>query len=246
MRFLTRLVLCSLAIASMAAPAVAQEPSILDIRDPVRAMAFDPTRFFTTAQGRDGSDVRILYTGDDYGWPIHAIAIAAGCQGDEGLSPEACATRLTARMVRAPAPPGMDRPRQRGTYLLGQLAQRNATTPPRIAAALSEVGTEWLEADLRTCEAALTVLRRADEADWTPNSFINLDRPPTAVDYLAGLTMHADMVQVEFQQHSRRSTYRGEVAEGTPAGWADTLATAIEPCWRPASAPPPWAAEPRG
>ena len=106
MRFLTRFVLCSLAVAGMAAPVVAQEASIFELRDPVRAQAFDPTRFFTTAQGRDGSSVRILYTGDDYGWPIHAIAIAAGCQRDEGLSPEACATRLTARMVRAMAAGG--------------------------------------------------------------------------------------------------------------------------------------------
>lgn len=246
MHFLTRLALCTLAVAGMATPAVAQEPSIFELREPVRALAFDPARFFTTSEGRDRSSVRILYTGDDYGWPVYTISIAAGCRGDEELSPEACATRLAARMVRAPAPPGMDRPRQRGTYLLGQLAQRGATTPPRIATALSEVGTEWLEADLRTCEGALAVLRRADEADWTPNSFINLDRPPTAVEYLAGLTMHADMVQVEFQQNFRRSTYRGEVAEGTPAGWADALATAIEPCWRPASAPPPWATAPRG
>lgn len=242
MRFLIRLTLCSLAFCSVVPPASAQERdvSIFDIRAPVSAQAFDPTRFFPSRYITDRSSVRIVYTGDDYAWPVYAIAIAAGCEDDEVVSRNECNLRLTARMVRAPAPLDMDRPRQRGTHLLRQLAERGAATPPQIAAALAEVGTEWLEADVRACPGALSVLRRSAEASWMPTTIIYLDQPPTPIDFLAGLTMHADTVRVEFQQHARRSSYSGDIAEGTPTGWAVELATALEPCWRPATAPPPW------
>ena len=242
MRFLTRLTLCALILGGLPTPLLAQEreASIFDLRAPVRALAFDPTRFFPSPYIADRSSVRIVYTGDDYAWPVYSIAIAAGCTEDPVITRQACVSKLTARMVRAPAPPDMGRPRQRGIHLLSQLLDRGASTPPQIAAALSGVGTEWLEADLRACPGALDVLRQSTGTAWTPGVIARLDGDPTVTDYLAGLTLHADLVQVEFQQHTRRSTYLGDIAEGTPTGWAVALAAAIEPCWRPASAPPPW------
>jgi hypothetical protein len=241
-----RLALWSLVLGVLAQPVLAQDgdrPSIFDLRAPVRALAFDPTHYFRSPSSADPSIIRIVYTGDDVGWPVYAIAVANGCIDGEADARDQCASRLRARMVRAPAPPGMDRPRQRGLHLLDQLAKRGATSTPLIRAALAEVGTEWLEADLRTCPGVLAVLNRATEPAWVANAIANVGRDPTVVDYLEGLTLHSDMVQVEFQQHFRRSTYRGDVADGTPGGWAEDLATAIEPCWRPASARPPWSGE---
>lgn len=244
MQFPARLVL-SLMLACLARPVLAQDgarPSITDLRGPVQALAFDPTTFFPSPHVADRSIIRILYTGDDYGWPVYAIAVAEGCVDAEDLRRDHCGSRLRARMVRAPAPPGMERPRERGAYLLGRLADRGATSAPLIRAALDDLGTEWLEADLRTCAGAVAALGRASQARWTPNAVTRFDHAPTVVDYLEGLTLHADVIRVEFQQHFRRSTYIGDVGEGTPAGWANDLAAVIEPCWRPASALPPWSA----
>jgi len=245
MRFPLHIALWPLVLGALAQPVLAQDQqsvSVFDLRDPVRALAFDPTAYFPSPSIRDRSIIRIVYTGDDYGWPVYAIAVAEGCVDGEAVGDQ-CASRLRARMVRAPAPPAMERLRQRGLYLLNELGKRGATSTPLIRAALAELGTEWLEADLRACPGAVAALGRASDARWTPNAVTRFDHDPTVADYLEGLTLHADAVRVEFQQHFRRSTYIGDAGEGTPAGWAVDLAAVIEPCWRPANTPPPWSAE---
>ncbi|AYV46408.1 hypothetical protein CFHF_14800 [Caulobacter flavus] len=215
----------------------AREPSVADVREAVRDIAFDPSRFFPSPLVKDRSILRITYTGDDYGWPVHAIAVAKGCVDDEKQPKDKCASRLRARMVRAPAPDGMARPRQRGVRLVGQLVERKATTPAQIRAALSQIKPEWVEADLRTCPGAAEVLKRSAEAVWVPEAVAD----PQPTDEL-NLVLHADIVKIEIQQYARLTTYRGWLAENSPAVWAQSLAAVLEPCWRAADVPAPWEA----
>jgi hypothetical protein len=240
MRLSTLAVALAITVSGQAAHAQAPadpRASVADVREAVGRIAFDPARYFPSAYVSDRSIVRITYTGDDYGWPVYAIAIAEGCVEGETVPRDQCASRLRARMVRAPAPDGMTRPRQRGVRLVNQLVERKATSSEQIRAALDQIGPEWVEADLRTCPGATEALSKAGEAAWAPEAVVN----PKPTDELS-LVLHADIVRVELQQYARLTTYRGWLAEKSPAVWADGLAAVLEPCWRRADAPAPWRA----
>lgn len=182
----------------------------------------------------DPSIIRIAYTGDDYAWPVYSIAISEGCFEGETSSRE-CGSRLTARMVRSPAPPDMTRTRQRGSHLVRGLVERRATSRSSIRSNLRALGIEWLEADLRACPGVSSLLARSARLLWVPEEVSN----PGPRDEIR-LVLHADIVQVVFEQYARRATYDGYMSEGSPAAWAVELAEALEPCWRPARVTPPW------
>jgi hypothetical protein len=223
-------------LASFAHAQQNEESPTYKVRDLVHELAFDPTKFFPSPYTEDRSVVRIVYSGDDYGWPVYAIALAEGCVDDEDPRLGECSLRLRARMVRAPAPPELVRPRHRGTYLVGGLVNRGATSREQVRASLTELGVEWGEADLRTCPGALAALSRSTGAVWVPERIAN----PTPEDGVLNLVLHADTVQVESQQYRRVSVYEGWIEEGSPAAWAVDLASTLEPCWRPAELPAPW------
>lgn len=71
----------------------------------MQQLAFDPVKFFPSQYVKDHSGVRISDTGDDYGWPVYAIAVTEGCIPWENNPRDQCGSRLRARLVRAPAPP---------------------------------------------------------------------------------------------------------------------------------------------
>ncbi|MFN3816623.1 hypothetical protein [Brevundimonas sp.] len=234
-----RLAFVSFVAGCLAQPVLAQDEGGVapyGVRDRVRTLAFDPTRFFPSEHIEDRSTVRIVYTGDDYDWPVYAIAVAEGCVDAENIREDDCASRLRARMVRAPAPADLTRPRQRGTHLVGRLIERGATSPRQIQTALDEIGVEWVEADLRACPEALAALGRSANAVWVPDAVAN----PVAGDELMALVLHADIVQVEVEQFARVSTYRGWIDDGSPAAWATDFAGSLESCWAPAGVPAPW------
>lgn len=248
MRRLTALALALALLAPvvLGAPAAAQEDeqearfeARLEIRDVVQPMAFDPSKFFPSPYVEDSSIIRITYTGNDYAWPVYAIAVADGCVDAENPRQDACASRLRARMVRSPALADLTRPRQRGLHLLNQLADRRATSPEDIRRALDSVGVEWLEADFRTCPGATEALRRSKDITWAPDEIARLADERSGDEPLL-MVIHADKVRVEFEQFLRLSTYYGYVADGSPAAWAVELEETLEPCWRPATVPPPW------
>jgi hypothetical protein len=202
------------------------------VTDLVRQVAFDPQAYFPNR-----SIIRIAYTGDDYGWPVYSIAIAEGCIAGENRSRDNCDSRLRARMVRAPAVPQAMRPRLAGLDLASRVTETGAVSTEQVRLALRDMDLEWVEADLRACPGAVATLARSAEADWVPAAVAN----PTPNDDMSGLVRHADVVRVDLQQHARLTTYSGWLAEGSPGAWAVEMATALEQCWRPISAPPPWA-----
>jgi hypothetical protein len=233
--------LCARLLAPCCLASVAQAqsrtspPMLEQVRETVRAVAFDPTKFFREEHIGDPSIISIAYTGDDYAWPVYSIAIAEGCLERETPSRE-CGSRLTARMVRSPAPPNMTRPRQRGSHLVHQLVERGATSSSSVASNLGSLGVEWMEADLRACPGIRSMLARSAQLAWVPAEISN----PGPREEIS-LVLHADIVQVVFDQYARRATYSGFISEGSPAAWAVELSEALEPCWRPARIAPPWA-----
>ncbi|MDI6624211.1 MAG: hypothetical protein QME55_05730 [Brevundimonas sp.] len=211
-------------------------PRDADVRAMVQHAAFDPTTYFPSRYIRDHSIVRIAYTGDDYGWPVYSIAIAEGCIAGETVPRDGCASRLRARMVRAPADPDAVRPRVLGARLVSRVEGTGARTPEEVRKALGEENLEWVEADLRACPGALDALAESAEAEWVPDAITN----PRPEDAMTGLVLHADIVRVDFSQYARLTTYSGWIAERSPAAWAVGLAATLEPCWEPAPEQPPW------
>lgn len=239
---LARRALLTLAmLISPSAVASAQDGavSIHELKPLVADAAFDPTVYFPSRVYPDASLLRAVYTGDDYGWPIYAFAVAEGCVDDEPTADASCRGRLRARMVRAPASPEATRPRHRGVLLLSRLVERGATTPPLISAALTDLGVEWLEADLRTCPGATEALRSLDDVSWTPAPSFDLDQ----LQYASSIVMHADYVRLDVLHFARTASYAGWIAPDSPALWAVRFAEVLEPCWRSAAIPPPWAKE---
>lgn len=210
--------------------------AMLNVSERVNVLAFDPTRFFREEDGHDRSMIRIAYTGDDYAWPVYSIAVMAGCLPGEARSP-ACGDRLTARMVRAPAPPDLDRPRQRGSALVAGLVERGEVSRSGLRNGLTSAGVEWLEADGRSCPDFVDKLGASADLQWTPRE---VSHPDSSGEIR--IVVHADIVSVTFDKFARRSTYEGYIAEGSPAAWAVELAAVLETCWKPAPAPAPWLA----
>lgn len=206
-----------------------------DVRAIVEQVAFDPAAYFPSRYIRDRSIVRIAYTGDDDAWPVFSIAIAAGCVDAETIPQNNCASRLRARMVRAPGALGADRPRAAGAQLVSRVRETGATSADEVRQALSDIGLEWVEADVRACPGAMAVLARSAEAVWVPDAVAN----PTPGGG-PNLILHADIVRVEFQQYARLTTYRGWPAERSPGAWAVEMASVLEPCWEATSNEPPW------
>ncbi len=222
--------------ASWGQDAQGQAASVSETRAAVRAMAFDPARYFPSREGADRSMIKITYTGDDYGWPVYAIAVAEGRVDQEDVQQGDCASQLRARMVRAPAPANLTRPRQRGQYLVGEIVGEGAASSEEIRIALTKINPEWVEADLRACPGAMDTLKRSSEAVWVPEAIAEPDSDAGYVEVI----FHADIIEVELQQYARRASYRGWIAKDSPAAWAESLAAALEPCWRPARAAAPW------
>ena len=92
-----------------------------------------------------------------------------------------------------------------------------------------------MEADLNTCPGIRNRLARSAQLSWVPPEITD---PRSREEIM--LIAHADIVGVVFDQYAREATYRGYIADGSPGMWADDLATAIEPCWKPARLSPPW------
>ncbi len=208
-----------------------------DIRAIVQEVAFDPSTYFPSRYGRDRSIVRIAYTGDDYGWPVYSIAIAEGCLDGETDPKDNCASRLRARMVRAPSFAEATRPRHHGARLVARVTETGARSPQEVRQALTNIDLEWAEADIRTCSGASAALARSAEAVWVPDAVAN----PSPDDDILGLVLHADIIRVDIQQYARRTSYSGWIADGSPAAWAVEMANTLEPCWEPALATAPWA-----
>lgn len=202
-------------------------------REAVTKLAFDTERYFP--EERYGyNDVRILYRGDDFSWPIYAIGVRLGC--DERSERRGCADAFRVRMVRLPKTPDMRRPRDRAMPMWRRFEDGSAQTPQQVAAIVQDFRLEWLQTDSFACPAAAAVMARSGNLSWvSPKLYSRESRAkPDAI------VMHADIIDVGFGGGPGNANYIGRDAPGTHAEWATRFAAALEPCWRPAGSVPPW------
>lgn len=220
-------------VLGLVSPSTAQDAaSSYDFRERIRILAFDPARFFPE---QPAPEMSVRYLGDDYGYPVYAIAVQRGCTAaDQGDARRTCGERLTARMVRAPFEGKPLRPRARGQQLFATVAQAGPQNEDDLLRLLDRTGLEWLEADVGQCPTAMAHLATGRALKFSP-ALNRTDRPFEII-------LHADTVTFEVDEHLAHSRYEGWLKPGSPAVWADQFAASLETCWKPASAPVPWRA----
>jgi hypothetical protein len=229
---MTRLACVAAALVlGVIAPSAAQDvqPSY-DFRERTRALAFDPARFFPE---RLKPALSVRYLGDDYGYPVYAIAVCKGCTDvDQGEARRTCGERLTARMVRSPFEGEPQRARARGQRLFATIAPSQPQNDDALLGLLDNAGLEWLEADIRECPSAMAHLATGRDLRFSP-ALDETGQPGEIV-------LHADKVSFEIGNHIMRSRYDGWLKPGSPGAWANDFAASLEPCWKPSAAPLPW------
>lgn len=105
-----------------------------------------------------------------------------------------------------------------------------------LADALDKAGLEWVEADVAGCPGAAAQMAKAEGLQWIQPGLLAPQPDGDAIE----LVIHADTIKVEFRALQRTSAYHCWIAPGSPAEWAKQLADALESCWRPLAALPPW------
>ncbi|OAN61988.1 hypothetical protein A7X12_23190 [Sphingomonas sp. TDK1] len=168
-------------VLGQAAPLAAQDaPRAYDFQERTRALAFDPVRFFPE---RSEPAMAVRYLGDDYGFPVYAIAVRRGCtDADLGEARRTCGDRLIARMVRSPYVGKPPRARVRGQRLFAMIAKSPPQSDDALLRLLDKAGLEWLEADIRKCPTAMAHL--ATGQDLRFSSVLNQTRQMAPVHYL--------------------------------------------------------------
>ena len=226
---------CSAAalLLGQVAPVAAQDaPPSYDFRERTRTLAFDPARFFPE---RSEPAISVRYLGDDYGFPVYAIAVRRGCtDADQGEARRTCGERLIARMVRSPFEGKPPRPRARGQRLFATIAQSQPQNDNALLRTLDDTGLEWLEADVRKCPTAMAHLATGRDLKFSPAA--DPTRQPLEI------VLHADKISFEIGDYLMRSRYEGWAKPGSPGAWANDFAMSLETCWKPSMAPVPWRA----
>ena len=224
------IIAAALALAVIVPSAAQGAGPAYNFQDRTRALAFDPSRFFPE---RSEPAMSIRYLGDDYGYPVYAIAVRKGCtQADQGEARRTCGGRLTARMIRSPYKGKLPRPRARGQRLFGMIAQANPQTDEALLRLLDNTGLEWLEADIRKCPAAMTHLATGRDLKFSSP----IDQSGSWDD----IVLHADTISFGMGDYLTRSRYEGWLKSGSPAAWANEFADSLETCWKPSTATVPW------
>lgn len=225
-----RVYIAAALVLGLIAPSTAQDaPPSYNFRERTRTLAFDPARFFP--EGPEPM-MSVRYLGDDYGFPVYAIAIRRGCtMADQGEARRTCGERLEARMVRAPSEGEPPRPRVRGQRLVGWIGQSEPQNDETLLQLLDNAGLEWLEADVRKCPPAMAHLATGRDLNFSPA--LDVTGP-------AEIVLHADRVSFEVGEYLARSRYEGWLEPGSPGAWANDFAASLETCWKPSMALVPW------
>ena len=206
--------------------------AITDVRDRVARLAFTPGGYFADERyGRD--DLAVVYReGAQFGWPVYAIAVRVRCLGSQ--AGPSCGFR--ARMARLPRVPGEGWPRQRALPWIRRFTAAPKSSPDEVTEALRSGGLEWVETDASACPKAALVFKQLPDLRFAPPEF----RKSARLGVPAPPLLHADGIELTLQGVNGKSVYAGAIEPGSVAEWATGFTAALEPCWRPAVAAPPW------
>ncbi|HMP44241.1 MAG TPA: hypothetical protein PKD99_03975 [Sphingopyxis sp.] len=241
------------------------------------ALAHDPTRFFAVRPWSAWNDpvspdvfpdqypggmIDIRYTialRRYMGW---TMAIDMACE-EQGNTEQPSSCNVMARVSRI-REFDLDDPSDQlaDKEIAAELRARGHPTSPAELAEDMEIYMEWLEADLRQCRGAMTLLRKfpARQTSLWPDSLFNLLdgelRPiirRTDEDREVTVTADGDAIAIRARSagvnNGRKNFEHGpyfmtirEANRGDYYDWAKKLATTIEPCLKPAAVPSPWSA----
>lgn len=210
------------------------EESAYDYRDRTWQTAFNTGNFFEE-RAKHQLDMSIEYSGDDYRYPVYAVAVRGGCTSlDKGDARKLCGDRLTARMVRSPFIGDAPKPRTRGQVLYSFLASKNVSNDAQLVLAFDEHKLEWLEADISSCQPAIAHLSTAPELPFFASTLLT-DKS------VLPIVSHADKIAFDFRGgHLTKSSYQGYLKQGSPGEWANAFVQSLESCWTESEAPTPW------
>ena len=224
-------VICILLFISL--PLSAKSENSYNYRDRIGELAFNTDLFFSERK-EQRLFMSINYRGDDYDYPVYAIAVRKGCiSTDVGTAKKECHKRLTARMVRSPYEGEPQRPRHRGQKLLRAISEQKVKNDKELIKALDEYGLEWYEADINSCETAVQFLKSSSEINFFPN-------PILLKDDSINIYLHADTMDFSFGDYNKKVHYSGVISDNTPGAWANQFARSLESCWFPSKAEAPW------
>jgi hypothetical protein len=155
--------------------------------------------------------------------PAYSFAVFYSCTN---IGSNQCRRDYLARLLRIPP----DEYRN-SLALAGRLQGASGDAAARKI--MDEAGLDWLQADLRACPDALDALEAVRTSTWGPKPHYGLVEPD-------GILVHPAIVRIEMAGMDETTSYKGWVlADGPPAAVRQLLAI-LDPCWKPAPAPPPW------
>ena len=165
------------------------------------------------------------------------MAIIRDCVGADPNNPASkCTWVWRARMVNAPAQHRGELPRMRASRLVARIKSTLDKAPRTpVLSVLKRESPTWVETDSRACPNLAKAVQHAKNLVWTPAEF----HIGPEMQMRTGV-MHGDIAKLTFAGKTHKASYRGWTSGITPSAWAATLAQAFDPCWREASAPPPW------
>lgn len=198
---------------------------------PFSANSFFPEHFV-------GPDLTARYIGDDYGWPVWAVAAKLACPNPETLDrSSACEPEERDWVIRQAAAPEIQegaRPRRNG-FAFSQQMQVGLQANSDVNTVARDAGLIWREARMSACPVAQEAFDAFRNVSWLPTN-----HPLVYTSDELNLVLHADKIQLTLQTYLQETTFTGWLAEGNPADRFNAFVVALEPCWTTPSVPAPW------
>lgn len=192
------------------------------------ATVFDPDRIFAgefAANSMEEVTLTVAASARDDAFPAYSLAAAYTCK-PEGADTIQCG--YTVRMLRVNRL-GED---LEPTFKLAREAA-TARSEADLSDILDDAKLEWVQAELFDCKGGLEAYDAIRLADWRPGLHHGMNENPDMI-------LHPAQIRVMMMGDGGKSTYQGWVFNpGVPAAVARFL-DVMEPCWKPAKAPPPW------
>lgn len=213
---------------------------------------FDPSVYAEGLHERPQTRIEMRYHGDDYDYPVAALALTYAREPDCVAAlrqaavrpPDACPFGWRAHVVRAPEPesnqyPGL-RPRWRGSALEARLAAQPALMEAGAETIIAALDIEHLILEEAGCLEAQPDLAGLVTVSPVQKSYSELFDPAVEFKGLGGLYLHADTVSVRVESYAGVLEASGVPEAGRVTGWARDLLLAFDPCFEKAGFGPLW------
>ena len=204
---------------------------LMEVRKKILDQVFNPDRFVGKNGNYSQPIIGVVYTGDDWAWPVYATGIFRGCRkpiSEDYSGP--CEPEFWALKLSAATNSGTGRPRHAGSRLTQNVYELlQSSTATTIDEAMSRVNTDWQFTTFSMCPSAQLAL----------DDLGTIDLDIAALKKHSGHYLHSDYVTIKIKHAQQSITVKSPVND--PFGkWATALDEALQYCWQPAKLPKPW------